>query len=275
MRQFPEIKLYTAELVYGDRQFEVTEENDPTDFRFRTDNVLWAKERLINLTIQRLPANWKYVAWIDADVIFAKPTWAIETVERLQHYPVMQLFSQATDVSYDHELYKNYSTGFIAAYQKGQAGLDEAYYYRHPGFAWAATRQALDDLGGLLDVAILGSADWHMARALTGIDDSEKYRKRVSKGYAEALSIWAGRAKKYINGNVGYVPGLLLHNHHGPKANRQYKERWTLLEEHGFDPEFDLKVDTQGLYRYSSDHSALEQDIRRYFAQRNEDDIRN
>ena len=38
----------------------------------------------------------------------------------------------------------------------------------HSGYAWAATRHALDILGGLIDWSVCGANDHHMARGLLG-----------------------------------------------------------------------------------------------------------
>ena len=47
---------------------------------------------------------------------------------------------------------------------------DEGYPYPagvFPGLAWACTRPAWDAVGGLVDFAVWGGGDWHMAHALT------------------------------------------------------------------------------------------------------------
>jgi len=264
-------KLVTVELALGQRDFVVTEEDDPWDLRLRTNAELWHKERMLNLGIQRLPEDWRYVAWIDADVVFARPDWVEETVHLLQHYPVLQLFSMATDLSPRYEPLKTH-TGVIYAYQEGLMCDHRHYEHFHPGFAWAARRDALNDLGGLFDTAILGSADRHMA--LSFIECVEKsYPKGISKGYWEALDLWQKRSKKYIRKNVGYMPGLILHQWHGKKVDRRYSDRWKILVKHQFDPEFDLKFDTQGLYQHTGRNPQLAYDIRRYFMARHEDSI--
>jgi hypothetical protein len=40
--------------------------------------------------------------------------------------------------------------------------------YFHSGYCYAITKKAYDLIGGLLDIAILGSADYYMALALIG-----------------------------------------------------------------------------------------------------------
>lgn len=265
-------KLLTVELVYGDRDFVVTQEDNSFHLQLRTNTELWHKERMLNLGIQNLPKNWKYVAWVDADVVFARPDWVHETIQLLQHFPVIQMFSQAVDLTPKYEILKTH-TGMLYAYYEGKMDDNTGTYERyHPGFAWAARRDALNMLGGLLDIPILGSADRHMALSLIEkVKDS--YPKDISVGYCEQLEMWENRCKHYIHKNVSYMPGVLLHQWHGKKVDRRYKDRWKILVKHKYDPEFDIKLDTQGLYQFTERNPYLEQDIRKYFQARNEDSI--
>ena len=265
-------ELWTVELAHGRRDWEVTQRDNPHHLRLRSRHELWHKESMTNLGIQQLPRNWKYVAWVDADVTFARPDWVEETVQLLQHYPVLQLFSETVDLS-PHCTQLKRHLGLVWAYQEGLFDpKDPRYETYHPGFAWAARREAIDQLGGLFDVALLGSADRHMALSLLGLVH-HSHPPGLSLGYREALDLWESRAEQHIRRNVGCVPGLLLHHWHGKKVHRRYRDRWKILTENQFDPEFDLKKDWQGLWQYTGNKPRLEYDVRRYFAARNEDSI--
>jgi hypothetical protein len=52
----------------------------------RTDqtNVLWQKERLLNLALQRLPEHCTKVVWLDADTFFTNPNWVRATRRLVQ-----------------------------------------------------------------------------------------------------------------------------------------------------------------------------------------------
>lgn len=264
-------QLMTVELAFGERPFIVTTKEDKWNIQLRTNDELWHKERLLNIGIERLPDNCKYVAWVDADIRFARPDWVHETVQLLQHYPVIQMFSRISDLSPDHEQL-NTAIGIIKAYQDGLINDWKFYTKYHPGFAWAARRDVLDDMGGLLDIAILGAADRHMAQAMMGIVN-KSYPDGISPGYAEQLKMWQDRAMQYIKGDVGYMPGHVMHYWHGKKIHRRYRDRWQILIDNEYDPEFDLKRDSQGLHRFTDRNPKLRQDIRKYFQQRNEDSI--
>lgn len=265
--------LLIVELAFGQRPFEMTEANNPLHVQLRTGDEIWHKEAMVNLGISRLPPDWKYVAWIDADVEFMRPDWVTEIVHQLQHYSVIQLFQNAIDLGPQGEVLKTVDS-FMHSWATNQAPPYAHKYYPHwhPGYAWAARRDAVNDLGGLIDYAILGAADHHMAWALVG-NVQNHIPKNLTPAYKKHLMIWQDRAEKHVRRNVGYMPGTIYHYWHGSKKNRRYIERWQILLKHGFDPELDLKKDWQGLPMLSDAGLRMRNDIRAYFQQRNEDSI--
>jgi hypothetical protein len=48
-----------------------------------TPTLLWHKESLLNKAIRDLPAQFKYVFWVDADVLFTNKDWIPQSVEQL------------------------------------------------------------------------------------------------------------------------------------------------------------------------------------------------
>src|SRR3954466_3874591 len=68
--------LYTVEVAFGDRDFVVTQPDNPRHLQLRTWHEIWLKEHSINLLVERLPRDWKYCAWVDADVFFSRYDWA-------------------------------------------------------------------------------------------------------------------------------------------------------------------------------------------------------
>ncbi len=285
--------LYTVEWAYGGREFEVTTADDPQDIQVRGSHELWNKENMINIGISRLPQDAKYIAWIDADISFARPDWAQETLQLLQHHKVIQMFSQAQDVGPNYQPLPHGVFGsFMHSFVQG-APLPykrrKIHHYPYPGwatvrdmqdwhcgYAWAARREAIDELGGLIDWAILGSADHNMAAALIGQVKSTVHGE-VHPNFMRKMLLWEERAQRFIRQNVGCMDGLLIHHWHGKKSNRGYVDRWKILVENQVDPDKDLTRDWQGLLQLV-DHGdkrsiKLRDDIRRYFRQRNEDSI--
>jgi len=280
----PRVQLHTVELAQRDRYHEVTSPQNPRHIQLRSPDTLWHKENLLNLAIQHLPAEWEYVAWIDADVSFARPDWAEETLHALQIHKVVQMWEHATDLGPQFQPIHQYRS-FMATYRGDPEILDKqsvsAGYVTlppaigrltHSGFAWAARRSAIADLGGLGEIGILGSGDRHMSYALVGKIEKCLHQK-IPHSYNDYWIQWQERATRHIQGNVGFVPGLICHHWHGKKQSRGYKTRWRILVDNQFDYLLDLKKDPQGVWALTDRNPHLRDDIVAYFGNRNEDSI--
>jgi hypothetical protein len=276
-----QVELYTVEIAFGNRDFVVTNVNDPHHVQIRTAHDLWHKENALNIGFQALPKDWKYAAWIDADVKFARPDWGDDTLHQLQRYDVVQMWTESQDLSDKHEVlshHKSYvwcalndaprRTAPLGYYVTPKLGAPRKFYW-HPGYAWAFRRSAFNALGGLIDWTILGGGDKFMADALMG--QNPNLPKSLGPTGRRWLQIWRDRADKYIRGNVGYVDGLVLHAWHGAKNRRSYDDRGQILVKADFNPELDLKRDDQGLWQLTDRSRDLRDGIRKYFTARDED----
>jgi hypothetical protein len=269
--------LVTVEAAYADRDFEVTDTGNPRHIQLRTKHEIWHKENLINIGVSRLPPDWKYLAWIDADVQFARPDIVAETIHQLQHFSVVQMFAHATDLGLKHEPLRSFR-GFVAQWmrQSGEGLPDtERYGDWHPGYAWACRRDAWDQLGGLIDFAIVGSADRYMACALIG-EIAQSLSPEIARAcptYTEWCLDSQARAEACIKHNIGFVDGLLLHYFHGAKKNRGYCNRSAILWNNRFDPAKDIKRDWQGMWQLTDQKIRLRDDLRAYFRSRDEDGV--
>jgi hypothetical protein len=279
--------LITVEAAFGDRDYAVTEAGNVYDVQLRTTAELWLKERMINLGVARLSQidpEWTKVAWVDADIAFARDDWADETRQQLEHHPIVQLWSQAVDLDPSYEVLKTHRS-FASCFLRGLPrpavpgyhypyGSDDetAMIHWHPGYAWAMTRDAWDHLGGLVDFAVVGNADNHMAWALLG-EVEKTIPAGLSQTYHDMLGQFQWRATEYIKQNIGLVDGLILHYWHGKKRDRQYESRWKILADSGYDPVLDLKADWQLLWQLTDRSTILRDGLRRVARARNEDSI--
>ncbi len=155
----------------------------------------------------------------------------------------------------------------------GQGGAEKRVW---PGLAWACTRKAWDDVGGLFDQAIWGGGDWHAAHAL--IEKTEgMMRTDLHRNYKKLVDQWYQRCRTHIRRNVGVMQGSITHHWHGKKTGRGYNTKHALLAKIGFDPPRHLKRDYQGLLSLHDDRSAAYpsmRDLMRVIArERNEDSI--
>ena len=272
----PRARLITVELALGDRPFEVTEAHNPDHIRYRTNDEWFIKENLLNIGFRHLPREAKYMAWVDADIQFTHPDWADATIHALQHHPVVQMFTQVVNLGPDYQPFQywhSFAHSFMLGRKWEPCGHD--YNHWHPGFGWAYTREALTAFGGLMDRAILGAADHHMAAALIG-----QGPKTVHAGCSDAMKryveTWQGHARKYLRHHghtIGCVAGTINHYWHGSMKSRRYVERVSILTEHQFDPYRDLIPDLDGLLHLSHRSPGLRADIQHYLAGRSEDCI--
>lgn len=278
-------ELYLSEAAFRERDFVFAEKGNPKHLQLVVKDELWLKENMLNLSLQMLPKDWEYVLFADADIGFFRPDWADEIRQQLQHYPVLQPWSEAHDLNDRHEIIKTFKS-FAWCYHHQESSpdlninknyyytipknIDNNTYYWHPGYCWAFRRDALDLLGGLIDWSILGNADRLMAHAI--------FQQPIPKTYNLGehgnrwLDTWYKRASGLYQ-NCGYVDGAISHNWHGPKINRQYRSRAAILEINKFDTELDLYKDWQGVYQLTKNNSQLRDDIRVYFRSRNEDAV--
>lgn len=267
------------------------------DVQLRTDCEMWHKENILNRVISTFPPGWKYGAVVDGDFSFTRHDWALEAIHLLQHYDFVQLFSTYADLSSEHDpwrLQRSFAWNYLHQQEfrdilegKSKKKLDmhyggkmlskpltEVFPFGAPpgatGGAWAFRRSAFDTVGGLLDICILGSGDWHMAFGLVQATNVAAEMKRCTKPYIQSVLSWQHRAEK-LTKNVGCVQGHAIHHFHGSKKQRAYGERWGILQSHNFDPTMDLTRDWQGVWRWTGNKPGLRDDVRRYFQSRSED----
>lgn len=276
-------ELVTVELALGGRHFEVTEPDNPWHVQLRTADEMFHKENLCNLGAWRLPLGVKYLAFIDADMIFTRPDWVQETLHQLQHYDVVQMFTSYSDQYPDHTL-SPLMYSFMWNYYHWQdgrvnGGAHSGYQGRGkfsgaPGGAWAYRVDAFKALGSLMDRCIVGAADWHMAIGLVGTDGhSQLHLETVHCGnpYKRYIQLWQRNSSR-LKGNVGYVNAHMIHKYHGQRQRRAYNQRWKILHQHQYDPYADIMPDHQGVYELSGEKPGMRDDIRRYLRERKEDD---
>ncbi|CAF1268405.1 unnamed protein product [Rotaria sordida] len=290
------VNLFTVECIFESttrfglprQNFEVTRAGERRHIQLIAPSIVWMKENLINIAIQRLPPNIEYVAWIDADIEFERLDWPHLTIAELQRYPIVQLFELSYFLGPSGKkdiLRRDYSFGYSIRNKKLIDPKRYNEWYPHPGYAWAMRRSVFNSMGGLLDFCIIGSADLHFAFALLHRIE-ETLRPGLHQDYKKLAMMWGDRVAQVAkNGeNVGYVSTNVWHYWHGERNDRNYVDRWLIIEKYQYSPQNDLqKNDDTGLLRLADKShlgypemlarmEALERDIVAYFKSRNEDD---
>ena len=291
MARTSNVNLITVELAFNNRPFVITETGNINHIQVRSNSELWHKENMINIGFSRLPEGWKYAAFIDADIDFINPHWVRDTIWQLQHHKIVQLFSKCIDLDQWHNPMQIVD-GLVARFvdngrqvpeyvgnlPKTLRGKDNGGIYTdgrfwHPGYAWSITKTAFDELGGLMEFPILGSADHLMALAILG-QSCRINNIALSPGYLGEIHKWEQRALRFIQQDIGFVDGSIYHYFHGSKRARGYHNRTQILINHQFDPNTDLKKNSYGMLELVVENDRqikLKDAIRLYFRSRNED----
>lgn len=285
IERVPGVVLYTAEGVFPGQSYQYTSADNPRHLQVELLERLWYKENLINMLAATLPDDDIPIAWIDADVIFARPDWVDATVEELQTYDIVQMFSQCQELTDTYTLLAgNLRKGIIY----GMAESIEVFlkspspYSTYPlpsvvqghcGYAWAMRRDTWKALNGLLDYPILGSADYIMATAWCG-NIGASLPAGMTAGYLEMLYAYEARCKELAL-CLGYVDGVALHLWHGKRQDRGYQWRDNILIRNAYNPLTDMTYDERGLIRLIEDGSGrmttLASEVKFYFDSRKED----
>ena len=291
--KFENVTLYTVELAYRGAPFVVTQADNPHHVQIRGDQPFWHKENLLNIGFKHLPPEAKYVAWLDADIEFLDPNWAENTINLLDKTPVIQMFSRCRDLGPSDEvlyevpsfmaylpdlrdnlfrdrsklrIHRPSSQGKVLHNLEYTSLLPPAALQPNPGMAWAARRDFLDQIGGLIDWCVISPGDWHMACCFaelinTFIDRKICYSHKLSQGYQNRLREHQARCSALLDAPAGMLEGRIAHHWHGSRVNRGYGPHWDILLNNDFDPDLDLTLDSHGLYRVRPFREKLLQDV--------------
>jgi hypothetical protein len=273
------VPLLTVELAFDDVPFELGRQDAEQLVQLRGGDVLWQKERLLNLGVEHLPADCDKVAWLDADVLIGRFDWVEQTSRLLERHVVVQPFSHCVRLPEgattcepatlpfgpgEGELFYGIAWGVQA---HGRRSLHHYGDHGHTGFAWAARRRLLER-HTLYDANLLGNGDTDIAHAMFGSTSYWGLQKLGEPARAH-LRRWAEPFAADVGRSVAYVDGVLTHLWHGSQEHRLYDRPLDVLR--AFDPDRDLTVGPDGLYRWADAQSALRDWSRRYFADRRED----
>lgn len=265
--------LYVVELCYDNQKFQVTDSDNPRHLQVRGDTPLWHKENMINMGVNHLlPNNYKAFAWIDMDISFESPSWALDTLKILNgSRDIVQLFSHAIDEDHSGDTMSIFTSfGHQYAHNKKYKNKYDVNNYFHSGFAYAMTKKAYLQINGLLEISILGSGDFNMAMSWIGHgvksingNCSDNYKKSIKEFEDKSLGV-----------RVSYIQGVIKHKFHGQKTKRFYNERWKILVDNKYDPYLHVEYRSDGLLVPTKEcPQKLLDDINNYFKSRDEDEF--
>lgn len=295
-RRHLELPLLTVELALPDRH-ELAAGDADLLVRPRRGDVMWQKERLLNVGIAALPRHVTHVAWLDCDLVFERAGWWRHALAALDRDAVVQAFEQivhldprespdrlATRGEPEFRPYfdREFAVASLLGGDRRPASLARLLVGRHrsiggaaaaKGVAWAARRDLMERVG-LFDAAIVGGGDSGIVSGFLG--DGANYLRGLpefrQRTLGEQYAPWAERAFAATGGRVGSTPGRVFHLWHGDFDDRGYDERHRILAEHDFDPQCDLRQDAEGAWLWASEKPELHRQVARYFLSRREDE---
>lgn len=263
------VLLYIVELCYNNQEFKTTCSNNPRHLQIRTNQPpLWVKENLWNIGTSLLPKDWKCVAFVDADIEFDNPHFAIDTLKILNGTrDIVQMHSHALDLDIKGDTMNIFSS-FGHQVSMNRALNQTGPNYPHPGYNIAMSRKTYDKIGGLYQDSLLGSGDYNLCMSLVG-KGIKSLHPNMSDGYKKSILEFEKKCKGL---KMGYVPGLIRHTFHGHKNERYYNTRGQILIKHQYDPYNHITIDFNGLMIPTVNcPQELLKDIYNYFKSRNED----
>lgn len=263
------IPVFVIELLYANQQPIIS-----NSYVVNSTTVLFAKENLWNIIEKRIPENYDKIIFMDADVIYSKPSWLNDSSQLLEDNDVIQCMewsykdinSISEQVMVDPDPTKN-RISFAKAI-KHQLDIDLMKH--HMGFCVGIRRDFFHKIGGFFEYALTGYGDtlfWacftkdfypgrqHYVDFFPEINEKYLiYRRDLSRHYS------------YPN-RVGYVEDCLaMHLYHGTVANRRYTNR-----QHYIPSAYEFYHNKHGVLEMRS-FDADKKDLTQYWLDRKEDE---
>jgi hypothetical protein len=267
------VDLFTAELVFDNQEF-FTEENEYNlHIRGGVDNIMWQKERLLNLLLDKIPSEYNNIAWIDCDVIFENENWVNEINNKLRTYKLLQLFENVKFTGPRNEI-NNSRKGIIKHLyddkQKDSVDFD-LKKGGTPGLAWAIRRECIKKVK-FIDTQILGGADGLMMLASVGCFEKQFIYDQMNIKWKSDTLVWSVQFFKEIENSVFFIPGEIIHLYHGDIVKRNYSQRGKYLSSNNYEPKTDITLDNNGVWKWNSDKPIMHKQVNGYFFERDEDE---
>lgn len=221
-------------------------------FHIKSDSILWHKERLFNLLIDKfnLYDKYNYICWMDADILFASSIKGLDTKKIDAFQPFKVSIRQA-----DKTGKESFTIDSWAENPKDSSDI---------GLSWGIKSSILKSVGGFFDYGILGGGDTVMAYRM-----SKREMKFGCEKLDEEVALYF--KNDYIKRErVAALNNTVTHLFHGKIKNRQYNERVKILKKYKYNPLEDLTVEKNGLYRLIN--KEFEAEIKNYFLNRKEDE---
>ena len=288
------VRCLVVELAFGAAPFQLDPGEDVV--QLRTHDVMWHKEKLLNIGIEKLlEEGYEKIAWLDGDITFDRNDWPVYVARELDNVNLCQVFSTVSVAGDEGECPEIGTSSIKYFLERG------SFYTQSPmhvigialgrlrggqsGFGWAARAEVLREVM-LYDKAIVGGGDKLILAASLASDLSDQQLQELThsslacevcghRNRSEAYTLdflnWAQRWSAAVGGRVGYARLHISDMYHGKRADRKYMTRRDLLYRHQFNPTDDLTEDNAGLLAWATGKPGFHNDVESYFLSRRED----
>lgn len=274
------VHMLVVECAFNSRDHEIDHEHV---IQLRSNDIMWHKERLLNIGIQRLiEEGYEKIAWLDADIKFQTPDWPKLISATLEECNLCQVFSEV--LIHDNKGVSFSSKSSLKSLQMHGDTRSNTSRGAQSGFGWAARAEIFKQIS-LYEHAVIGGGDKMMLMASVAKnteDDTLKeltyssiacencgYRHK-SAAYTSSYITWMKKWNNVVDRKVSYAPVKIEDMYHGKRSDRKYMVRRNILLNHQFDPQHDLVLEDNGCYRWSEHKQELHEEVKAYFLSRRE-----
>lgn len=276
--------LIVIELSH-ENTFMIEEDTRTKVVRVHSRSYMWHKERLLNIALDYLPDNAKFVAWLDCDIIIDSETWTEDCIKKLEHFKLLQPFVNVYDLGENNSDIKGLrevlpASGKSFCFHQSIKFSDsnskvvpERYSHFRScacGLAWVGRRDLVCK-SGFYDAMVIGSGDRMFSFAAVGRFDEAAMATKLDATRKEHYLGWAKSFFMDIKGDITYLDNDLYHLWHGDLANRGWETRHKLLNDLKFDPNRDLELNDSGVYEWKNSFLTWNSAFKEYFISRRED----
>lgn len=278
IRKENDLPLYVIELAFGEDPFQLGPGDADHLVQLRTSelDLMWQKERLLNILIEDLPQDVDKVIWIDCDIVFLEDGWSHRASEALNTSAIIQPYAWAICLPQcEGSLIP--PSHWILCNCSGSASIRKSFALYcscrsrqlnfnggHVGYVWAAKRELLDYCG-LYDSIITGAGDLFIGVAAFGLLNlfEEIPDISINDAAVEHYFEWGYKFRKCVQemGGTGYTQELLAHVWHGDVMNRNYLLYSQCLGMCDFDPQEDLMLGSDRLYHWKRKNNRLHNSV--------------
>jgi hypothetical protein len=279
-----DVKLLTLEFDINGI-YELKEEDADVLIQLTDGDLMWQKERLLNIGIDHLPTDTDIVMILDTDVIFGNEDVIDRLKKSMEKYKVVQCFSKTMQLNPYLFKLKNFDISKIDITKK--YNFHEIYdnnslvkntinpeksYASSTGLAWAYRYETIKKIK-MFEGKIVGSGDEATSWALLRL-----FKKSFLIGTGNSWLEYADMIRNYVDlSEIRYLEDTVIFSlYHGEKEDRGYLNRYDIFNQYDFDSSKDLIAEEGKPFKFKENVPlSLREYIKQYFINRKENESLN